>query len=394
MSGELNRSIHPVPDHSQAEQRPELAITPGGIPAVEAGDTRMQGAPELRHENISGFAMSGDVTIREAWVQASSFLERCGIGEAPWSAELLLQHLLDWDRTTLYLQWHERFPAGLAESWERLLNRRASGEPVQYLIGRQEFYGLSFEVTPAVLIPRPETELLVERILFHGQRMWPEAGQQAGAATQQKPLANAAAEEGIFGDTGDLEEDTTSGRVRSAGILPGGPAVADVGTGSGAIPVTLAVHRPDWIVRSSDISADALAVARRNAALNGVAERVELLQGDLLEPYIRDGLPVDILVSNPPYIPSADIEELQTEVRDFEPRSALDGGADGLDLYRRMLGQISGLIAVPRLVGFEVGQGQAQAVAALLRKLGYWDEIEVIPDLAGIERHVLAIREK
>ncbi|MBO9604779.1 MAG: peptide chain release factor N(5)-glutamine methyltransferase [Paenibacillaceae bacterium] len=289
--------------------------------------------------------MAKAMTIREAYLQASSFLRERGVTDDASCAELLLQHLLGWDRTGLLLRWAEPFPAELAARWERLLARKAAGEPLQYITGRQEFYGLPFRVTGDVLIPRPETELLVEAIVAHGRRLWPD----------------------------------------------GAPLLADVGTGSGAIAVSAAVLCPRWRVVASDLSAAALEVARGNAEANGVAPRIDWLRGDLLAPHIEHGLGIDILVSNPPYIPSGDIAGLQTEVRDFEPHTALDGGADGLDLYRRMIGQLRSLSAVPRLVGFEVGQGQAADVADMLRAAGHWDEVGVVDDLAGIGRHVVAV---
>jgi release factor glutamine methyltransferase len=291
--------------------------------------------------------MKPDGTIREAYLQASSFLERQEVPESSTVTELLLRHLLGWSRTDLFLRWGEPFPAEKREEWSRLLERKASGEPVQYIIGEQEFYGLPFRVTPAVLIPRPETELLVEQIVLLGRSLWP----------------------------------------------PGGPvpSVADIGTGSGAIPVTIAVQCPDWRVSGTDISADALEVARGNAELNGVADRIAFYQGDLLEPYIRDAIPVDILVSNPPYIETGDIAGLEAQVRCYEPLLALDGGPDGLTFYRRIVDQLERLPAIPRLIGFEVGQGQARDVAAMLERAAHWDEIRIVPDLAGIERHVIGL---
>lgn len=164
-------------------------------------------------------------------------------------------------------------------------------------------------------------------------------------------------------------------------------AAVDIGAGSGAISVTLAAEAPAWRVCAGDISPAALAVAERNALRNGTA--VDFRLGDLLEPFA--GMETDILVSNPPYIPGEDIAGLQREVRDHEPRTALDGGADGLDPYRRMMEQLTLLPAPPRLIGFELGFGQAEQVAALLAAAGHWTEIITINDLAGIPRHVLGI---
>jgi len=300
------------------------------------------------------------VTIGEACVQASLFLESHGIGEARANAERLMQYLLGVERSGLLRDWRDPLPAELALPWERLVARKAAGEPVQYIVGEQWFYGLQFAVTPDVLIPRPETELLVEAVLEAADRLWPEA---------------------------EAEE-----KIRR-------PVVLDVGTGSGTIGVTLAVQRPSWQVYASDLSAAALAVARTNAERHGAAPRMSFVQGDLLVPFMKRtdnsdeyaGLNIDILVSNPPYIPAGDIADLQPEVRDYEPRLALDGGADGLNPYRLIARQLSTLEAIPRIVAFELGQGQAEAVAELLRNCGFWREIRIIPDYAGIDRHVMAI---
>ncbi|MDD9271986.1 peptide chain release factor N(5)-glutamine methyltransferase [Paenibacillus sp. GCM10023248] len=286
------------------------------------------------------------MTIREAYAEASSFLGKLGVAEAASCVELLLQHLLGCSRTELLFRFQEQFPAELADSWRQLVERKAAGEPVQYITGEQDFYGLPFAVSPAVLIPRPETELLVEALLHEGSRLFPQ----------------------------------------------GAPLLADVGTGSGIIPVTVAHARPNWRVAASDISAAALEMARANAQRHGVAARVTWLEGDLLEPYIERRIAPDILVSNPPYIPDGELPALMPEVRLYEPHTALFGGAEGLDLYRRMIMQLPQLPQIPTVVGFEVGIRQAEAVAAMLRAAAEWEEIRFVPDLQGIDRHVLAIR--
>lgn len=284
-----------------------------------------------------------NMSVREALVEASSFLGSCGVLEPQHNARLLLEHVLGLEGTRFYAALGDPFPSSVKETWERIIARKAAGEPAQYIIGRQEFYGRPFTVSPSVLIPRPETELLVEAILQHGDRLWPS----------------------------------------------GAPHALDIGTGSGAIAVTLAAERPRWHVAAGDISAAALEMASQNAAANGAA--VEFREGDLLVPFA--GTAVDILVSNPPYIPAADIAGLQPEVRDHEPRMALDGGPDGLGPYRAMLEQLGLLQAPPRLIGFELGMGQARDVAGLLEQAGHWKNILIIPDLAGIERHVLGVSE-
>jgi release factor glutamine methyltransferase len=333
------------------------------------------------------------LTIREAYVEASSFLLQHGASEAASSAELLLQELLGLTRSQMLLSWQEPFPQELEARWRELLARRAAGEPVQYILGEQEFYGLPFTVTPAVLIPRPETELLVEQIVLIGKQLWPEmvvglegSGVKSGIGRDlvldEQPAPGEATGEGLGAKLGADTKCEADRRL----------LVADIGAGSGAIAVSLAVQCPQWRVMSSDISLAALAVAQANAERHGVGEQVTFLEGDLLMPYIERGLQLDVVVSNPPYIPEADEVGLQPEVRLHEPRSALYGGADGLDLYRRLAAQLAELERLPALVGLEVGMGQADEVAKLLSQAGEWDEIRIIPDLAGIARHVIAIR--
>lgn len=301
-------------------------------------------------------------TIGARIVQAARLLAERGIGEPRENAERLMMHLLGADRARLLMDWGEPLPPARAEAWLALVARKAEGEPLQYIVGEQWFYGLPYAVTPAVLIPRPETELLVEAVLEAVDRLWPAAASAV-------------------------------------------PTVLDVGTGSGAIAVTLAALRPAWRVLASDLSPDALAVARANAARHGAAARMRFAQGDLLAPFLARregeagaaggdalaGLRIDVLVSNPPYIPARDIEDLQTEVRDYEPRLALDGGEDGLNPYRKIAEQLPKLAALPRIVAFELGMGQAEAVADLLRGLGAWPDIRIIRDYGGIDRHVIAI---
>ncbi|WP_309123241.1 peptide chain release factor N(5)-glutamine methyltransferase [Paenibacillus sp.] len=286
------------------------------------------------------------MTVREAFMRASSFLGERGTSEAPASAELLLQHVLGVTRTKLLAIWSDPIDEDAFERLWALLQRRAAGEPVQYIMGEAYFYGRRFAVDKTVLIPRPETELLAERVLLLGRELW-------GAE--------------------------------------GAPRVVDVGTGSGAIAVTLAAERPSWRVAASDISPEALGTARRNAEANGA--ELEFLLGDLLEPAAKAyGGGIDILVSNPPYIRSSDMAELQIEVREFEPHLALDGGEDGLDPYRRLLAQMASFDVRPRIVGFECGLGQARDLGKLLQEAGRWTDVSIVEDYAGIERHVIGVR--
>ena len=285
-------------------------------------------------------------TIREAWQKASSFLRERGTSEPERSAELLLQHALGIGKSEFLLRLNDPFPPEKRESYSALIERRAQGEPVQYITGEQEFYALPFRVTSDVLIPRPETELLVEQIIAAGRKLWPD----------------------------------------------GNPLVADIGCGSGAIAVAIAVQCPKWRVTATDISLGALEVAKGNAALNGAGERVAFYHGDLLEAYIRNRIAIDILVSNPPYVESGEIPHLMPEVRLHEPALALDGGTDGLDFYRRILRQTEQLVRPPALIGFELGFGQAERVAEMVRSCGFWNEIRIVEDYAGIKRHVIGLQ--
>ncbi|MCQ6561943.1 peptide chain release factor N(5)-glutamine methyltransferase [Paenibacillus mendelii] len=347
---------------------------------------------ERRLDGNEAGSQSGQasVTLREACMQASLFLQENGIGEPRANAELLLMHMLGIERAALLRDWQEPFPEQRRAEWDELVQRKAAGEPVQYIIGEQWFYGLPFTVTPAVLIPRPETELLIEAVLEAADQLWPDAARSTAEAGGDAAASAAGSDAG----------------APAASWSGAGPTVLDVGTGSGAIGVTLAAQRPQWRVCASDLSPDALAVARTNAECHGAAPRMAFVQGDLLVPFIRRheagtdasgddepaaGLRIDVLVSNPPYIPAGDIAGLQPEVRDHEPRLALDGGADGLAPYRSIIAQLPLLAAMPRIVAFELGLGQAEAVADLLRQCGPWREIRTIRDYAGIDRHVMAI---
>ncbi|MDT3425540.1 release factor glutamine methyltransferase [Paenibacillus forsythiae] len=360
----------------------------------------------------SAYIMPQVQSIREAFAEASSFLSGLGVSEPQRSAQLLLEHTLGLSGAAYYIAMADPFPAERREEWENAVTRRGSGEPVQYITGEQEFYGRSFEVTPDVLIPRPETELLVEAVLRYAAELWPQgaageraagvsgAGEPGGAMGEAGERAvgasgaggpGGASERGVgvsgAGGPGEAGERAASGGYAGEGGGLRRLTAVDIGAGSGAISVTLAAEAPAWRVLAGDISPAALAVAGRNAERLGAA--VELRLGDLLEPF--KGLETDILVSNPPYIPGGDIAGLQREVRDHEPRTALDGGEDGLDPYRRMMEQLPLLPAPPRLVGFELGLGQAEQVAALLAAAGHWNEIVTVPDLAGIPRHVIGI---
>jgi len=311
------------------------------------------------------------LTIRAALLQAAA--ELTPVTDVPrLEAEVLLAHVLDNSRAVLFTHPERSLSPAQLDHYQALVRRRAVDYPLPYLTGHVEFYGLEFEVTPEVLIPRPETETLVELALAR--------------------------------------------RPRSA---------VDVGTGSGCIAVSLAVRLPEARIYATEISPAALAVALRNAERHGVAERVHFLVGDLLSPCPG---PVDLIVSNPPYVATGEWASLPASVREYEPRLALEGGPDGLDVVRRLLAQASaawvsshrpptgvgGLARAaawvsshgpPTGVGglggaclepaegrpgdallIEIGAGQGEAAANLARTFFPQATVRVLPDLAGRDR--------
>lgn len=260
-------------------------------------------------------------------------------------AELLLAHVLGWPRARLLAELRSPVPDAQLAAFEELVARRADLVPVAYLVRRREFFGLELYVDERVLVPRPETELLVELALARAR------GQEARA-------------------------------LRSGGPSRPRLTLADVGTGSGCIAVALAVHLPQARVFATDLSPDALAVARLNAERHGVAGRVTLLQGDLLAPLPE---PVDLLVSNPPYTVLSEIDE---GVRRHEPRAALDGGPDGLELYRRLLADAPRHLRPGGSVLLEIGATQGAAVTELALAAFPRATVSVHRDLTGLDRVV------
>jgi release factor glutamine methyltransferase len=264
---------------------------------------------------------------------ADYFAEK-GIGSARLEAELLLAATLDLDRVGLYVNFERPLNARELAGYREKVSRRSSREPVQYILGETEFWSLPFKVNPAVLIPRADTEVLVEEALK---------------------------------------------RIKA-------PArVLDVGTGSGAIAVALAHEMPEIEVTALDCSEAALETARANAATNNVSARVSFVPGDLRD--LPAG-PFEVIVSNPPYIPTRDWEDLMPEVREHEPRLALDGGADGLEAYRQLAVQAGSVLAPEGWLLVEVGINQAKDVAALFKAAGLTD-VGTRNDYAGIPRVVM-----
>jgi release factor glutamine methyltransferase len=259
--------------------------------------------------------------------------------DATRDAELLLLHTLNLPRTALFLDPSRPLTDAEQATYNRLLARRAAGEPIQYILGEQEFYGLALRVTPAVLIPRPETELLVEAVL---ERL-----------PSTRPLR-----------------------------------IVDIGTGSGAISIALAVHRPNAQITTLDISPTALALARENALTHQVSDRIRFLESDLLSTVAAEA-PFDAIVSNPPYVPETDRATLHPQVRDHEPATALFAGPDGLAIYTRLIPQAYAALLPGGLLALEFGHGQRDALAALLHD---WKDVVFLDDLQQIPRVALAHR--
>jgi release factor glutamine methyltransferase len=281
-------------------------------------------------------------TIHELLTEVIPWLQAAGVDTPRLDAEVLLAHVLGKERGWVWAHPEVVPAAGDEERFRALLARRLGREPLAYLLGEWEFYGRPFFVTSDVLVPRPETELLVEAVV-------------AWAREQQAAT------------------------------------LADIGAGSGAIAITLALELPDAHIIAVDLSPRALAVARRNAERHGAADRVTFLEGDLLEP-VRDAgcAPLDVIVANLPYIAEEEYSVLMPEVRDHEPPLALRAAEGGLALIRRLISAAPTLLAGSGLLALEVGAGQADVVASLLTETG-WRQLRVIDDYGGIPRHVLAI---
>jgi release factor glutamine methyltransferase len=270
------------------------------------------------------------LNLKQALRKARDVLARNNIEDAPLEAELLLRHALNMDRVRLYIDLEKELAPRQEETLFSLLERRLRGEPSAYITGRREFYGLDFEVNPAVLIPRPESELLVEKAL---------------SIAKNRPLS----------------------------------MIADIGTGSGAIAVSLAVNLPHTVIYATDISAAALETALANCRKHGVSDKVRLLEGNLLEPLPEA---VDIIAANLPYVSRAELNP------GLEPPLALDGGAGGTRVIEQLCRQAGGKLKSGGSLLLEVGQGQREAVTTILHNIFPSGKLEVFPDLAGIDRVV------
>jgi release factor glutamine methyltransferase len=282
------------------------------------------------------------MTLREALTRATRQLDASPDlrADAARDAALLLRHALGISHAAQLADPERALTPAQQAAFDALVLRRLANEPIQYITGEQEFYGLALRVTSAVLIPRPETEQLVEAVL--------------------------------------AELDPTQ-PVR----------ILDVGTGSGAIAIALAYHLPHARITAVDLSTAALEVAASNAARHALADRIHFVASDLLDALPPDELPFDVIVSNPPYVPTADRASLHPQVRDHEPAAALFAGPDGLDVYRRLIPQARAALRPNGLLALEIGHGQREAIASLLND---WNELRFLDDLQQIPRIALARR--
>lgn len=279
--------------------------------------------------------------VYEALNWASSFLKEKHRDEN--AGEILLQHFMGMNRSQLLANMRENVEHDILENFKKAVNLHIEGKPIQYIIGHEEFYGRSFKVNEDVLIPRPETEELVYGVLQRIKR--------------------------LFQERSSLE-------------------LADIGTGSGAIAITLKLENPSLLVTATDIHEPTLLLAKENAQI--LDAEIEFVQGDLLASFIADGKKFDIIISNPPYIPEGDAAWMSDVVKDHEPHRALFAGVDGLDMYRRLSGELPMVLRKQALVGLEVGAGQSKAVRELLQQAFPQAKIDIVCDINGKDRMVFA----
>lgn len=285
------------------------------------------------------------MTVRGALCEAMARLKEAQIPSHALAAELLLMHILGCDRAWIYSHPEITLETELARRFFELVAERKRGMPTQYLTGKQEFWGLEFEVTPAVLIPRPETEHTIEVAI---ERL-----------TENK--------------------------------WPRNLRIADIGTGSGCIAVALAHEIPASEIVATDISGAALEVARRNAERHGASGRIRFTECDLLNTAAADGRPFDLIVSNPPYVSRNAKAQLPREVREHEPAEALFGGEKGTEMYPRLITEAAKHLNPGGLLVLEIGYGASDAVTSTLDR-DSWKDVRVTNDLAGIPRVVSAER--
>ncbi|HUJ82325.1 MAG TPA: peptide chain release factor N(5)-glutamine methyltransferase [Candidatus Acidoferrales bacterium] len=286
------------------------------------------------------------MNIRSALREAMGRLESAGVPSHALAAELLLMHALNRDRTWLYSHPEDEISPATREQFYALIAQRADGVPTQYLTGKQEFWGLDFEVTPAVLIPRPETEHVIEVTV-----------DRLGAERKNNPLQ-----------------------------------IADIGTGSGCIAVALAHELRQAEIVATDISREALEVAKRNSARHNATNRIRFIESNLFEALREESPKFDVIVSNPPYIPLREAPQLQREVRAHEPPIALFAGEDGLAVFAPLIRDARDLLKPRGLLVLELGHNSLRGVKQVFKKSSAWNDVRVTNDLAGIPRVISGLR--
>ncbi len=284
------------------------------------------------------------MTVLEVLNRSTHYLKNHHVENPRLNAELFLARSLNLSREGLYMRLHDQVEERDKEVLEKLIRRRISGEPLQYILEHQEFWSLEFKVDPRVLIPRPETELLVEQSLL-------------------------------------ILSESSLRRISS---------VLEIGTGSGAIAIALAKELKNIFLVATDISMEALALAKENARSAGVLQQIDFVNGDLFSPFhpSKGRAPFDLVLSNPPYISRRKINRLAREVKDHEPRIALDGGEDGLAFYRRIIPEAHSYLREGGWFLLEVALGQSGHVSEMIEETGNFLKPESLPDLSGIGRVV------
>ncbi len=299
--------------------------------------------------------------LKETLRSAIALLEENRVGSPRMNAEVLLMFVLGCDRAYLYAHPERELAPDEQNRYDEALEQRARGVPSQYITGHQEFWGLDFIVGPAVLIPRPETEHLVEAVLELCKEL-------------PHPVSPTSGETRVGQPPGAIRVGQPQQRVR----------IVDVGTGSGCVALALASELPRAEIHATEISADALEIARANAARLLLADRVTFHATDLLHGIAG---PFDIVASNPPYVGESEYDKVQLEVRKFEPRCAVFAGADGMDVIRRLAPQARAALKPGGYLALEIGYSQEAAVRAVLRD---WQDVRAVPDLQGIPRVIVA----
>ncbi|WDV46066.1 peptide chain release factor N(5)-glutamine methyltransferase [Clostridiaceae bacterium M8S5] len=286
------------------------------------------------------------IKIKEALSESIKKLENAGISNPVLDTQLILCHILNKDRAYLYCHINDGISDEQLSVFNNLIEERCKGYPLQYITNKQEFMGLEFYIGEGVLVPRPDTEILVEEVLNFCKNE--------------------------LKDKNKID-------------------IADIGSGSGAIGISIAKHEKRASMHSVDISDIALEITRINIKRLSVIDRIKLYKGNMLSPLLREKIQLDIIVSNPPYIPSKDIEGLQIEVSKYEPRLALDGGKDGLTFYREIVINAPKLLKKNGMLALEIGYNQGEDIIKIIEKSKSFKDVRIVKDLAGLDRVVTAI---